>query len=79
MRDREIDKILLDENQEATPTTKSNLSKSKFKKTLLKAFSQSENNPFGKMVSFKTKDVEELNQKLLMQTKQIEKPMEESK
>jgi hypothetical protein len=48
------------------PTPKSNIrTKSK---TLLKAFSQAENETFGKMVSFNTKDIEELNKKLLMQT-----------
>ncbi len=73
--DKEIDKLLLD--PEIAPTPKSNM---KIKsKILLKAFSQAENENFTKMVSFNTKEIEELSHNLLLQGKKSDEPKEDSK
>ena len=60
IRDKEIDQLLLD--PEIAATTKSNMKVKS--KTLLKAFSQAENENFTKMVSFNTKEIEELSKNL---------------
>lgn len=75
IRDKEIDQLLLD--PEIGATTKSNMKVKN--KTLLKAFSQAENENFTKMVSFNTKEIEELSKNLMLQNRNSEKPKEGSK
>ena len=75
IRYKEIDQLLLD--PEIAPTTKSNMKVKS--KTLLKAFSQAENENFTKMVSFNTKEIEELSKNLSLLNKNSDEPKEGGK